>query len=883
MQRPSFLDQKPPPGYIPGIGRGATGFSTRGDQNKNVKTPRRLRTDENESQGSGHANDSEEALTKEDVEAEAVFAAIETKLSTRRKKPQGTNEEDQVNQIPKQFADLKRSLATMSEEDWLNLPDAGDLTRKNKRERLQDQLHRKEYAAPDTLVNRGVNFTKLTEERERLLGRQLDSNLAEGIGSDALAAGNNVAGYLNELDSSKINNLDNADEAEEAKRMRAVLSSYRKADPMRAEGWIASARLEEKACKFQRAKNLMEEACATCPKNDEIWLERIRLNASDSVLCRALVAEGIRFNPKSLLLWTRATELETESFNKRRVVMKALQELPTSEELWKQIIVFESDEKERQRILHRAVELVPTSIDLWKHLVELQDYKGAKASLNTARKHLPTDYQVWILAAQVEERANEGCKKERLKKLMVSGMSQLRKTNSNPGLSEWLNRAQTIDIEGASSKVAIAIVEAALSMEPLKDSPSRAIKVTDDLEDSFIKVIAYRVLLNGNPTNHGIWRSLRTTCLKIGRQELLYEIYEDILFNEAQEYKALKDNPTLSLIYAKEVWKYGKNTDKALEILEKSIELVPEHLDLWIAKLKVLCFSSQFEKAKFTFQRAFDCLSNSEIPHLERLYVKYVSFLRFQNQYQEAIAFLEQECLEKFPDCYKFYVQKGQTHQDMRQLKQMRESYSLATKKLSQCSLAWIMLAKADEIEFKNAPKARSELDIALLKNPQDEALYLAKIEMECREGFHDQARLLVLQALQKFPNSAKIWAANIKLIPSKKASTKKTIFQDALRNTKNSSLVLNEIGLSFIRDAQHATAVKWLERATKSNPKLGDAWVWLARCLKKLNKDVTPICEQVEEHEPALGPLWISVAKDMRYQYLNPSKILKHLLKQES
>lgn len=29
MERPSFLDQEPPAGYVPGIGRGATGFSTK--------------------------------------------------------------------------------------------------------------------------------------------------------------------------------------------------------------------------------------------------------------------------------------------------------------------------------------------------------------------------------------------------------------------------------------------------------------------------------------------------------------------------------------------------------------------------------------------------------------------------------------------------------------------------------------------------------------------------------------------------------------------------------------------------------------------------------------------------------------------------------------
>ncbi|QLL32166.1 hypothetical protein HG536_0C03350 [Torulaspora globosa] len=880
MQRPSFLDQEPPPGYIPGIGRGATGFSTRGDQAKKAQIPKRLRPEENGFQVTKHANElTGEPLSKEAVEAEQIFAAIETRRSTRRKTTQSASE-NVNNQIPRQFADLKRSLATVSEEEWLNLPDAGDLTRKNKRERLQDQLNRKEYVAPDTLINRGVNFTKLTEERERLLGRQLDNSLLERVSSDALAAGSDVISYLDELESSTANNLVNADEAEEVKRMRMVLSSYRKADPMRPEGWIASARLEEKACKFQKAKSIMEEACAVCPKNDEVWLERVRLNSSDVMLCRALVADGIRFNPKSLPLWTEAIELENEPFNKRRVVMKALHELPTSEKLWKQMAMLESDESERQRIIRRAVELLPTSIDLWKELIKQQDYSDAKKSLNTAKKYLSTDYRLWILAVQIEERGDEEIAGERLEKILVNGMTQLQKSHSDPGLVEWLSHAQALNADGMFPKAAVAIVHAALSMEDL--SQPSVMKSIDDMRNSFVKITAYRFLINKNPGNHSFWMSLRTTCLQLGKQDLLYEVYEATLFHQAEGYKTLKQNPTLSLIYAKEVWKYGKDASKALDILERSTNVVPSHLDFWIAKLKVLCFSARFEEAKETFNCAFQSLSTAEVPYLERLYLKYVSFLRFQNQYQEAIDFLEQECLEKFPECYKFYIQKGQTYHDMGQLSKMRETYSLATKKLPQCPILWILLAKADETDFKNSPKARSELDIALLENPHDEALYLARIEMECREGFHDQAKLLVLQALQKFPHSAVIWAANVRLIPSRKASTKKTVFQDALRSTKNSYQVLNEIGSSFFRDGQYSTAIKWFERATNSNPKFGDAWVWLARCCRKLGNDVTSIYKQVEEHEPVYGPLWISVTKDMRYQYSRPSEVLNLLLKDE-
>lgn len=880
MERPSFLDQAPPAGYIPGVGRGATGFSTRGDSTGKGRVPKRLQQNKQDSHTDASATDAvtREALEKEDVEAEEVFAAIETKLSARKRAQKSTSK-DTVDGIPQQFADLKRSLATVTDEEWLNLPDAGDITKKHKRERLQDQMNRKEYAAPDTLMSSNVNLSKLTEEREKLLARQLDANMLNGLERDETAARTNVGAYLTELEKSTVTNLETAGQLEDLKRMRAILASYRKSDPTRPEGWIASARLEEKAHKFRTARNIIEDACRQCPRSDEIWLERTRLNSSDIALCKTLTAEGLAFNPHSLQLWLKAAELESESFNKRRVIMKALQELPNSEELWKLVLQSENDQTERRRILCKAVELIPQSMDLWADLVETQDFVNAKKSLNMARKQLPKEPRVWILAAQIEARFNKEVSIERLKKLLTNGMSQLSKNGSNTDLSLWLHQAQSLDSILDSQNVAVAIVEAALDREDIQTGELSTLSIVNGMADSLAKIAAYRTLLQKSPVKYSIWKALRITCEKADSMEKLYRTYNQLLFDQDTGFKLLKGNPVLALMYSKEIWKNAQDTPKALDILDKSINVLPNYVDFWIAKLKVLCLSSQFDSAKATFLKAIESLSEIEVPNLDRLYLKYVSFLRFQNENQKAIEFLEQQCFNKFPECYKFYIQMGQIYQHLKQPQRMRDTYSVGTKTLPHCAILWVLLAKADEIDFKKPTKARSELDIALLKNPDQESLYLAKIQMEARLGFHDQARLIVQQALQKFPSSPKLWSENVRLLPPKRASMKKTVFQDALKKTSNCCEVLVEIGLTFYRDSQFVTALKWFERAYKSNPKHGDAWVWAARCTKSLKKDLTPLFRQVEEQEPVYGRSWISIAKNVRYQYSTPAQILGILL----
>lgn len=889
MERASFLDQQPPAGYIAGVGRGATGFSTRGDSNKN-KIPKRFQDSKNNSGHSDEINrDSRDILLsndyltkhsvdKEEEEAEGVFAAVDAKLSDRNKAKKEASSEEGTHGLHQQFSDLKRSLATVTPDEWLNIPDAGDITKKHKRERLQNQLNRKDYAAPDSLIYSQLNLSKLTEEREKLLVRQLDANLLERgrqEDSELTNSSKEAQAYLNELELYSSSKGATKDQTEDVKNMRLILQSYRKADPKRPEGWIVSARLEEKAGKLQKAQTLIEEGCQKCPKNEDVWLENIRLNSSDARLCKGFVAEGIAFNPQSLQLWLKAVDLESEVYNKRRVVRKALQEIPSNEELWKLAIKFENDKSEACRVLQKAVEFVPKSIELWKALVQIQGYEEAKKSLNTARKLLPTELQIWILAAQLEERHNSDITIEKLEKLLLKGMNDLVNKGIHPSLSVWLGKAQLLEGDDRSPKSAIALVQAAMKRSLNDSNEVDKLSLIEAMGDTTTKIVAYRILLYKHPAQYSIWKSLRSTCERALKMEELYSTFENILFGMQNDYNILKENPVLSLMYSKEVWKYGQDTSKALDIIEKTLKIVPHCLDIWLAKIKILCLSSQYDRVEEIFLEAMMIFEKIEVSHPERLYYKYVSFLRFQGRNDEAIIFLEKSCFPKFPKCHKFYIQRGQIYHKLGKLDESRESYSIGTKKLPHCAVLWVLLAKVDEIDFNKPTKARSELDIAVRKNPDEELLYLAKVHMEKRLGNYDQARLIVFQSLQKFPKSPSLWAENIRLLATKRASLKRSMFQDALKNSNNSCEVLIEIGLSFFQESQYSTALKWFERATKTNPLNGDAWVFLTRCLKRLKKDLDFCYVQVKEHEPMYGAEWISISKNIEFQYCSSSEIL--------
>ena len=64
------------------------------------------------------------------------------------------------------------------------------------------------------------------------------------------------------------------------KKARLLLKSVINTNPKHAPGWIAAARLEEVTGRMQTARNTIMKGCEVCPKNEDVWLEAVRLQVS---------------------------------------------------------------------------------------------------------------------------------------------------------------------------------------------------------------------------------------------------------------------------------------------------------------------------------------------------------------------------------------------------------------------------------------------------------------------------------------------------------------------------------------------------------------------------------------------------------------------------
>mmetsp|Transcript_7194 Transcript_7194/g.44640 ORF Transcript_7194/g.44640 Transcript_7194/m.44640 type:complete len:1061 (-) Transcript_7194:4167-7349(-) len=452
VARPDFNAMKPPPGYVPGVGRGAAGFMTRSDLGPAV--PQAMDLDALQANQPSRRKEYEDAddeddtpegpgvfdrfmgndtgalagrpgeFDEDDREADAVWKQIDEKMDERRKSRREAKMKEEMQkqrmekpQIATMFRDLKRQLADVPAEAWDAIPDVGDYTvKKQKLEKFApppDTLLARAAAEKASLAQLDPAVLKATvggrEEGESASASADLTSVAEGRGTvlslQLDRASDNVSGqtvvdpkgYLTDLQGIKLRS--DADVAD-LKKARLLLKSIVATNPGHGPGWIAAARLEEVAGKVSAARNLIKKGCEACPQNEDVWLEAARLSQpADAAL---ILARGVTTIPRSVQLWMRAASLEKEDAAKARVLRKALEHIPESVSLWKSLIEL-ADQDDARVLLSRAVECCPRHVDMWLALARLQGYDDARKTLNRARAAIPTEPGVWFAAARLEE------------------------------------------------------------------------------------------------------------------------------------------------------------------------------------------------------------------------------------------------------------------------------------------------------------------------------------------------------------------------------------------------------------------------------------------------------------------------------------------------
>lgn len=981
--RKDFLSQPAPENYVAGLGRGATGFTTRSDlgparegpseeQMKELLAKRAQqlgaapptaygateKKDDNDDDDERFQDPENEvglfangAYDRDDDEADRIYQEVDERMDRRRKirrlvwhsltfpsyfplnllekhkvyqmpllsgqitdlKPFDTSREARERQereeyernnpkIQQQFADLKRSLATVSDEDWANIPEVGDLTGKNRR--TKQNLRQRFYAVPDsviagardstqfdTTVNDGdtqmngssadsvdgtmTNFADIGAARDKVLQVRLDQ-AAQGSGNDAAAgSATNIdpKGYLTSLSKSELK----AGEIEvgDIKRVRVLLESVIKTNPKHAPGWIAAARLEELAGKIVAARNVIARGCEFCPKSEDAWLENIRLNENHNA--KIIAANAIKHNDRSTRLWIEAMKLESDPRAKKRVLRRAIDNIPQSVAIWKEAVNLEEDPADARLLLAKATEVIPLSVELWLALARLETPEQAQVVLNKARKAVPTSYEIWIAAARLQEQI--GNDKVNVMKRAVQALAR---ESAMLKREEWITEAEKCEDEGAVLTCG-AIIRETLGYGLDEDDDRKDIWM-DDAKSSIargkfetaraIYAYALRVFVN----KKSIWLAAADLERNHGTKEALTQLLEKAV-------EACPQSEVLWMQLAKEKWQAGE-IDNARRVLGLAFKQNPNNEDIWLAAVKLEADNKQISQARQLLQTA------RQEAGTDRVWVKSVAFERQQGNDETALE-LVNEALQIYPKADKLWMMKGQIYENANKLPQAREAYNTGTRACPKSVPLWLLASRLEE-KAGAVVKARSVLDRARLAVPKNAELWTESVRVERRANNVPQAKNLMAKALQEVPNSGLLWSESIWHLEPRTQRKPRSL--EAIKKVDNDPILFVTVARIFWGERKLEKASSWFEKAIILDSDLGDTWAWYYKFLLQhgivVSRERFPptahvpnIFDQEKQEdviskcvlsEPKHGEVWQSIAKDPR----NASKGVEEILK---
>eukprot|EP00834_Sanchytrium_tribonematis_P000479 NODE_9_length_64580_cov_1.431941.p6 type:complete len:812 gc:universal NODE_9_length_64580_cov_1.431941:10034-12469(+) len=341
---PDFIGKPAPKGYVAGLSRGARGFVTEASIGKVKETD-----------------------AKPDEEALGIFEQIDQKMAKKKKR----KADESLVAIEK--LDIKSNLVDMTMNDWLNIPDAKNISKKKKR-----KIAERYTPVPDHLVHRPL--------------LHLDES-ASVVEQEYIAA----------LEEKKLSKT--VEDIGDVEKTRNILTSIVQTNKTHAPSWIALARLEEVAKNSSKAKQVILQGCENCTENDDVWLEAARLHSNGKG--KSILAQAVRFVPKSESIWLKAAELEDDLDMKKKILAKAVEMLPESKNVWKHLIEMESDDHSALVLLKKAIDVVKDKEEFYLALSKLLPYEESKNLLKKARSSDPSSIKYWIQSAYLEEQNHQ--------------------------------------------------------------------------------------------------------------------------------------------------------------------------------------------------------------------------------------------------------------------------------------------------------------------------------------------------------------------------------------------------------------------------------------------------------------------------------------------
>jgi len=917
-QRKHFLGLPSPLGYVAGVGRGATGFTTRSDIG-----PAREATDvsddrhapppataavvtKKEDDGEPDLNDSnydefagyggslfssKDVYEKDDEEADAIYQAIDDRMDEKRKQYREQRFAAEIEKyrqerpkIQQQFSDLKRDLGEVSADQWQSIPDVGDSRNRKKRlatEReiytpMSDRMLAQNLGGEmSTSINPSSGFASMVPGMRSMVPgmKSMIPGTMTGMG---------MLTPSGDLDLRKIGQARNTLMDLKLKQSSDSVSGQTVVDP---KGYLTDLQSMIPTHggdinDVKKARLLLKSVRETNPHHPPAWIASARLEEVTGKVqaARNLIMKGCEVCPKSEDVWLEAARLQPPE-EARKVVKLAVTQNPNAVRIWIKAADLEVEVASKKRVFRKALEAIPNSVRLWKAAVELEQPADARVLLSRAVECCPTSTELWIALARLETYENA-------RKVLNKAREHIPTDRQI-----WITAAKLEEANGNEPMIEKIVVRAiqSLTSNGVELNKEHWMKDAIDAEKGG-SILTCQSLVK-HIINTGVeeedrkdtWLEDADSSTAQGAYECARAIYAHALATfptkksiwlpaayfekshgtreslEALLQKAVQQCPKAEILWlmgAKSKWMAG-DVPAARSILSLAFQANPNSEEIWLAAIKLESENNEFTRARRLLARARENAPTS------RVYMKSAKLEWALDALPEALT-LVQEGLTKFQDSDKLWMMKGQLQVSLNQIEDARATYTEATKTCKDSIPLWILLADL-EVAAGNVTKARSVVEKGRLRNPGNDFLWMKAVRMEAEAGLPDIAKTVLARALQECPTSGRLWALAIEM---ENKPQRKTRSVDAMKKCEHDPHVLLAVSRLFWSDRKVQKCRDWMARTVKLDPDFGDAWINFYKF--ELVHGTPEQAEEVKKRciasEPRHGELWCSYTKDIKH-----------------
>jgi len=918
-QRKHFLGLPSPLGYVAGVGRGATGFTTRSDigparEATDVSDDRHAPppaapavvtkkdddpsdpdlNDSNYDEFTGYGGSlftSKDVYEKDDEEADAIYQAIDDRMDEKRKQYREQRFAAEIEKyrqerpkIQQQFSDLKRDLGEVSADQWQNIPDVGDSRNRKKRLATEREIY--------TPMSDRMLATNLGGEMSTSINPQSGfASMVPGMRSMVPGMKSMIPGTMTgmgmltpsgDLDLRKIGQARNTLMDLKLKQSSDSTSGQTCVDP---KGYLTDLQSMIPTHggdinDVKKARLLLKSVRETNPHHPPAWIASARLEEVTGKVqaARNLIMKGCEVCPKSEDVWLEAARLQPPE-EARKVVKLAVTQNPNAVRIWIKAADLEVEVASKKRVFRKALEAIPNSVRLWKAAVELELPADARVLLSRAVECCPTSTELWIALARLETYENA-------RKVLNKAREHIPTDRQI-----WITAAKLEEANGNEPMIEKIVVRAiqSLTSNGVELNKEHWMKDAIDAEKGG-SILTCQSLVK-NIINTGVeeedrkdtWLEDADSATAQGAYECARAIYAHALATfptkksiwlpaayfekshgtreslEALLQKAVQQCPKAEILWlmgAKSKWMAG-DVPAARSILSLAFQANPNSEEIWLAAIKLESENNEFTRARRLLARARENAPTS------RVYMKSAKLEWALDALPEALT-LVQEGLTKFQDSDKLWMMKGQLQVSLDRVDDARATYTEATKLCKDSIPLWLLLADL-EVAAGNVTKARSVIEKGRLRNPGNELLWMKAVKMEAEAGLPDIAKTVLARALQECPTSGQLWALAIEMEAKPQRKTRSV---DAMKKCEHDPHVLLAVSRLFWSDRKVQKCRDWMARTVKLDPDFGDAWVNFYKF--ELVHGTPEQAEEVKKRclasEPRHGELWCSYTKDIKH-----------------